>query len=245
MTIQRFQSLRPDKDMPQLQALLGAKRPVNGLSPRGGWYDIQNKSDSSTEVTIYEEIGGFGVTAADFVRDFSAIKSKEITLRVSSPGGSVFDGIPIYNAIGRHPATVTAYIDGLAASAASFIVMAADKVVMSPHSQMMIHEASGLVIGPAGDMRQMADFLDKASDNIAGIYSERAGGTVEDWRALMVAETWFSDQEAVDAGLADSIDGKDTEEAPTPSRPAPAKASVDDFLALINKQMEDAATPAA
>jgi len=126
-------------------------------------------------------------------------------------------------------------------------------VVMSPHSQMMIHEAAGLVIGPADDMRKMADILDKSSDNIASIYSERAGGTVEDWRALMKAETWFSDSEAVDAGLADGIDGEDdeavaaraaariTNEDPKPEpEPEPEPEAAPDFGALFKEMSEEA-----
>lgn len=235
MSIQRFQSLKPVADLPQLLAVIGSKKPSNGLSPQGGWYSIKNVSEAEAEVHIYDEIGYFGVTASDFIRDISAIKASSITLRINSPGGDVFDGVAIYNAIQRHKATVTAYVDGIAASAASFIAMAADRVVMSPHSQMMIHEASGLVIGNADDMRQMSEILDKSSDNIASIYAKKSGGTTEEWRARMKEETWMSDKEAVELGLADEIDGEDEQ----PVKVA-AKVSVD-WNALINKQTEDAA----
>lgn len=207
MTVQRFQSLKPTADLPQLLAVLGAKKPANGLSPQGSWYQIRNISDTEAEIAIYDEIGYFGVSANDFIRDLSAIKASRISLRINSPGGDVFDGIAIYNAIRRHSAQVSVYVDGIAASAASFIAMAGNEVVMSPHSQMMIHEASGLVIGNAADMRQLADILDKSSDNIASIYAEKAGGTVAEWRARMQDETWLSDKEAVKLGLADRIDG--------------------------------------
>lgn len=237
MTIQRFSSLKPVADLPQLLAVIGSKKPSNGLSPQGGWYSIRNVSDTSAEVHIYDEIGYFGVTASDFIRDLSAIKAQNITLRINSPGGDVFDGVAIFNALRRHSATVTAYVDGIAASAASFIAMAADRVVMSPHSQMMIHEASGLVIGNADDMRQMSDILDKSSDNIAAIYAEKAGGTVEEWRARMKAETWMSDREAVDLGLADAIDGEEpTTKIVKNERVEPAI----DWRQFINAQMEDA-----
>ncbi|MBH1939135.1 Clp protease ClpP, partial [Streptomyces sp. AV19] len=88
---------------------------------------------------------------------------------------------------------------------ASVIAMAGDRIVMQPHSQMMIHDGSGLCVGNAADMRDMADLLDRQSDNIAGIYAERAGGTVKQWRTRMLAETWYSAQEAVEAGLADEV----------------------------------------
>ncbi len=239
MSVQRFQSLKPVADLPQLLAVLGAKKPTNGLSPQGGWYSIKNVSETDAEVCIYDEIGYFGVSANDFIRDLSAIKASTISLRINSPGGDVFDGVAIYNAIRRHKATVTAYVDGIAASAASFIAMAADRVVMSPHSQMMIHEASGLVIGNADDMRQMADILDKSSDNIASIYAQKAGGSVEEWRARMRDETWMSDREAVDLGLADAIDGEEPTKKPTSKAPEPVKAQVD-WRAFMN-EMEDAA----
>lgn len=238
MSLQRFKSQRPATDMPQLLAVLGTRKQQNGLTPQGGWYSITNRDDDA-EIHIYDEIGYFGVTANDFIKDITAIKSNRITLRINSPGGEVFDGIAIFNAIKRHKAEVTTYIDGLAASAASFIAMAGDRIVMSPHSQMMIHDAAGLVIGNADDMRQMADILDRSSDNIAAIYAERAGGTVAEWRQRMKSETWISDREAVKLGLADAIDG----EEPTSRKPQEAmaaKATVD-FLALINQQMEEAA----
>jgi ATP-dependent Clp endopeptidase proteolytic subunit ClpP len=206
MALPKFSSLNPVSAVNQLVAFLNAnKQPEN---TGRGWYSIENKSQAEAEVCIYDEIGFWGVTAADFIKDFSAIKAGAITLRVNSPGGDVYDGIAIYNAISRHPASVTAYVDGIAASAASFLLMAADDVVMSPHSQLMIHEASGLVMGNAEDMHQMADVLDKVSDNIAGIYAEKAGGTTEEWRGRMKAETWLSDSESVALGLADRMEGQ-------------------------------------
>jgi len=212
MSLQRYTSLQPAADLPQLTAALETKRARNGSSLSGsprGWYSIKNLSEAEAEILIYDFIGYGGVSADDFIHDLSNIKASKITLRVNSPGGDVFDGIAIFNAVNRHKAEITAYVDGLAASAASFIVMAADTLVMSPHSQMMIHDAHGLALGPADDMRKMADILDKSSDNIAAIYAKRAGGTVEEWRALMKGETWLSDQEAVAMGLADRVDGEE------------------------------------
>lgn len=237
MSFTRFQSLNPAADQSQLQALLGTKRPSNGLSPQGGWYSISNLADSRAEISIYDDIGGSGVTASDFVRDIAAIKATAITLRINSGGGSVWDGVAIYNSIRRHPATVTAYVDGIAASAASFIAMAADKVLMSPHSQMMIHEAAGLSIGTADDMRQMADILDKSSDNIAAIYAKKAGGTTEEWRTRMRAETWLSDEDAVTLGLADGIDGADDQKT------VRAQADGVDLSGLMDSAVFRAASP--
>lgn len=218
MDIQRFSSLQPAADLPRLQATLAVKGGQDSGEDRT-WYSIRNVSRSEAEIYIYDEIGYWGTTANDFIKDLADIKASKISLRINSPGGDVFDGIAIYNALKRHPANITAHVDGIAASAASFIAMAGDEVLMAPHSQMMIHEASGLCIGPADDMRKMADLLDKSSNNIAGIYAKRTGGSTEEWRAKMRDETWFSDQEAVDAGLADAVDGDDVVNHVEPTKP--------------------------
>lgn len=179
---------------------------------RNDWYRIENiqrpaSQASSADIYIYDEIGYFGVSAADFVRDLASISVDEINLHINSPGGDVFDGVAIYQAIKDHNATVTTYVDSLAASAASFIAMAGNEVIIQRNAQMMIHDAHGLCIGNATDMQEMIDMLNRCSDNIADIYAQKAGGTVEDWRSAMRAETWYSAHEAVDAGLADRIGG--------------------------------------
>lgn len=221
MSLKRFTSLHPVADLPQLLALFGTKRETDAQEGSRSWYNIRNAAGPEAEVYIYDEIGYWGITANDFIGNLRDIKATKIALYINSPGGDVFDGVAINNALLRHPAELTVWIDGIAASAASFIAMAGDEVVMSPHGQMMIHEASGLTIGPADDMRKMAEILDKQSDNIASFYAERTGGTVEEWRDLMRDETWFSDREAVEVGLADRVDG-DGEEKP------PVKAQLED-----------------
>lgn len=184
-------------------------RPVANLRKgRTDWYRITNSVDGApAQLMIYDEIGYFGVTAGDFVRDMQGLKGQDIELHLNSPGGDVFAGIAIYNALKDHNGTVTTIVDGLAASAASFIAMAGDRVVMSRKSQMMIHDAHGLCIGNAADMKDMVELLDKNSDNIASIYAEKTGGTVAQWRKVMKNETWYTDEEAVKAGLADEVKG--------------------------------------
>lgn len=174
---------------------------------RTDWYRITNSVGGAPAVIyIYDEIGGWwGVTASDFVRDLTAINATEIELHLNSPGGDVFDGIAIMNAIRQHRAQVTVHVDALAASIASVIAMGGDRIVMAPGSQMMIHDGLCLCIGNAADMRETADFLDQQSDNIASIYAARAGGTATEWRARMTAETWYTAEEAVAAGLADEV----------------------------------------
>jgi ATP-dependent protease ClpP protease subunit len=170
------------------------------------WYSIRNLAQS-TEVFLYDEVGAWGVSANDFVKELRDIKAPVIDLRVSSPGGDVFDGVAIYNALKNHPATVNVIIDGLAASAASFICQAGDRIAIARNAQMMIHEAHAVAVGNSKDMAAMTQLLETWSDNIADMYAQRAGGTVADWRARMRAETWYTAEEAVKAGLADEVAG--------------------------------------
>ena len=163
--------------------------------------------------------GDWGVSAKEFAAALGALpETNEIRLHINSPGGEVFEAVAILNQLRAHPARVVAVIDGIAASAASFIAAGADELVMGRNTQIMIHDAWGLCVGNAAAMRSTGDLLDRLSDNVASIYAAKAGGTVEDWRAAMLAETWYSADEAVATGLADSIDG--TEDGPD----APAAA---------------------
>lgn len=188
-------------------------RPVAFQRPQqariGRWYEIKNLAAETASIAIYDEIGMWGVTASDFVNELKGITARTISLSINSPGGDVFDGLAILNSLRQHPAAVNVVIDGVAASAASFIAMAGDSVKIAPQAMMMIHDASGLVVGNSRDMEEMAALLDKTSDNIASVYAQRAGGTQAEWRAAMKAETWYTDQEAVEAGLADEILSED------------------------------------
>ncbi|MHA3682792.1 head maturation protease, ClpP-related [Leucobacter sp. HY1908] len=175
------------------------------------WYSIRasaggsdsGETESRAEVILYDEIGGWGYPASWFVQDIGELDVDVIDLRVNSPGGDVFDGIAMMNALARHPARVEVTVDGLAASAASFIITAADRVVMNSGSEVMIHEAWGWCGGDAAAMRDYAESLDRMNATIAGLYVKRAGGKVDEWRDAMSAETWYSAEEAVTVGLAD------------------------------------------
>lgn len=180
-------------------------RPRAALPDGRGQLRMAAQGDT-TELFLYDEVGYWGVTATDVIAALADVTTPSITLRVSSPGGDVFDGIAIYNSLRAHPATVNVVVDSLAASAASFIAMAGDRVTMNAAAQMMIHDASGFAYGNAADMENMRDLLDRVSDTIAGIYADRAGNDTADWRALMRAETWFNGAEAIAAGLADDED---------------------------------------
>ena len=173
----------------------------------GDWYRIVNGDGARPELYLYGRIGSSwrGVTAAAFVRDLAAIGAPQIDVHINSEGGLVFDGVTIYSALRRHKATINVSVDGLAASAASFVAQAGDRVTIARPGRMMIHDAQGIAMGDAADMTKMAELLDEMSNSIAGIYADRAGGTVESWRKAMRTETWYSGEKAVAARLADQI----------------------------------------
>lgn len=212
-------------ELTRIQALLAEAarlRPVNRRpQPRqgGSWYRIDNHAADTAEILVYDEIGYGGVAAQQFAEDLRSVTAPSIKVRINSPGGDVFDGLAIYNSLRSHPAQVTTYVEGLAASAASFIAQAGDRVICARNAMVMVHDAAGLCIGNAADMRELAGLLDQVSDNIADIYAQRAGGTVADWRERMLAETWYTGAEAVEAGLADEVDGADDEATPEPAGP--------------------------
>lgn len=189
-----------------------ADRRIRALTRDGRreWFALRVPEDGSpAEAMIYDEIGFWGVTAQDFVREIESLGTRALNVRINSPGGDVFDGIAILNALRAHEGRVTTIVDGLAASAASFIAMGGDELVMRRNSELMIHDAWAMTIGNAEEMRRAADDLDRHSNSIASIYAERAGGTVDEWREIMRAEQWFTADEAVEAGLADRVDRPD------------------------------------
>ena len=170
------------------------------------WHTLKNQSGNA-ELMIYDVIGDWaGLSARQLVDTLKTIDNDAITVRINSPGGSVFDGIAIYNALRYHPANITVRIEGLAASIASVIAMAGDTVQMAENSLFMIHNPFGWVSGEADDLRRTAGMLDKARDSIAMTYSERCGLPVAEIETLMSEETWFTAAEAKEKGLIDSID---------------------------------------
>lgn len=184
--------------------------PDRGNTPACRIGSITNTADNKVgEVFIYGTIDPFGwdevgdVSANSFVRELAALDVDQLTVRINSPGGDVYDALAITNALKSHPAKVTTIIEGLAASAASFIAQAGDTVIIRPNAEMMIHDPRGFCIGNPDRITEYAKWLDRAADNIAAIYADRAGGDPSDWRDAMRAETWYSAAEAVKAGLAD------------------------------------------
>lgn len=171
------------------------------------WYSINAKANDTAEISIYDEIGFWGVSAASFAQDLKSCGNnlKQINLHIHSPGGDVFDGIAIYNLLKNHPANVTVYIDGLAASMASVIAMAGNEVIMPENAMMMIHKPWGIQGGDAEDMRKYADLLDKVENTLIPAYANKTGKTPEELAEMLSAETWLNGKECVEQGFADKL----------------------------------------
>jgi len=172
------------------------------------WYQIQAKSNQpkAAEISIHDEIGMWGVSASAFMRDLRGMgELDEIHLSIHSPGGDVLDGWAIYNSLKNSKAKITARVEGLAASMASVILMAADTVEIPENAYVMIHNPWGLAIGDADEMRDTADLLDKLGNGLVNAYASRTGNSEKDIREMMDAETWMDGREAVERGFADKL----------------------------------------
>jgi len=192
--------------MPDVIADLRAKAGEHGERPRReAGYTIHNAAGEEAVVRIYDEIWWLGVNALDLVADLDAITAPKIRVEINSPGGDVFDGIAIYNALRLHPADITTRVDGIAASIASVIAQAGDHRVMVASSQMMIHNAWGMTIGDQSDHQEMVALLEMQDGIIADIYATKADKDIDHFRTLMNAETWMTAEQAVSEGLADEV----------------------------------------
>jgi ATP-dependent protease ClpP protease subunit len=183
-----------------VQALVAPDKPAAG----------ESSSTSTADVYLFDVIGGWmGATAEDFVTDVASLDVDQLVIHLNSPGGDAAEGVAIANVLRAHKAHVIVRVDGMAASAASVIAMAGDEVVMGIGATLMIHDAWGICVGNAADMDITLRGLDSMSNALASTYASKAGGTVEEWRAVMKAETWYSAEEAVAAGLADRVAAAD------------------------------------
>ncbi|MEB2376765.1 Clp protease ClpP [Citrobacter freundii] len=167
---------------------------------------MQASADNEADIYIYDEIGYWGVTARQFVNDLKALGDiTHINLHINSPGGDVFDGIAIFNALKHHGAAITVHIDGLAASMASVIAMVGNPVIMPENTMMMIHKPWGFAGGDANDMRDYADLLDKVESVLIPAYAEKTGKTTEEIAAMLDDETWMDGKECLEHGFADQV----------------------------------------
>lgn len=211
---------------------------LNARATERSWFDVRAENRRAT-IRIYDTVGGwFGTSASRLADDISALDVDEIEVQINSPGGSVFEGIAIFNALRSHTARVVTRVDGLAASIASIIVQAGDERRMMSGSQMMIHNAWGGVVGDADTLRKFADVLEQQNDVMAEIYAERSGREAAAFLVDMDEETWFKASDAVSAGLADVVvtttpKTDDAETASTDeSEAAAARRHADDSVSL-------------
>jgi len=172
-------------------------------------FKITNKGSGKAEILIYADIGGwFGISSFEFIQELNNLGAvNHVDLRVSSEGGSVIEAIDIYNAIRRHSATWHAHIDGLAASAASWLILATDKVIMAENAHMMIHRAATPAFGTADDLRKTADLIeDIEQTSMVNAYKAKTGldnATIMD---MLNAETWMTATKALELGFVDEVD---------------------------------------
>ncbi len=223
---------------------------IKAFSPPSGYQweapaDIQSKwsgpqaaeADSGTTISIYDVIGsdpwsGDGFTAKRLAGALRAAGESPVEVLINSPGGDMFEGLAIYNLLRDHPAEVTVKVVGMAASAASIIAMAGDKIVMGAGSFMMIHNCWGVVIGNQNDMRSAADTFSEFDAAMTEIYEARTGQPKKSIEKMMDAETWLRASEAIRLGFADeTIDAKEPSAQGDASGELAAKSRLDLILA--------------
>lgn len=189
--------------MPKQQRNRVSRRPKASVKSNS-WFRMKALAADEAEIYIYDEIGFWGVTARQFVSDLQALGDvSHINLHINSPGGDVFEGIAIFNALKFHGAAITVHIDGIAASMASVIAMVGNPVIMPENTMMMIHKPWGFAGGDANDMRDYADLLDKMESVLIPAYAEKTGKSAEEIAAILEDETWMNGSECVAQGFAD------------------------------------------
>lgn len=171
---------------------------------------LRAAADEPGTIGVYGVIGeswdGSGWTSARMAGALRSIGQKDVTVLINSPGGDLFEGLAMYEQLRHHPGAVTVRILGLAASAASIVAMAGDRIEVAPTSSIMVHNTQADVAGDRNDMRAMADFLGPYDALLADIYAERTGKPAADITPMLDAATWFVGGKAVvDAGFADAV----------------------------------------
>jgi len=171
------------------------------------WYAFKSSDQSGeVELSLYDEIGSFGIGAKQFIAELKEYKDKHIHLRINSPGGEIIEGSAIYNALTRHEGGLTVHIDALAASMASVIAMSGNPVYMADNALLMIHNPWTLAAGESKDLRKQADLLDTMKSNLIRAYQKKSGMEEKAIAKLMDEETWLDAVEAVALGFVDAIE---------------------------------------
>ncbi|MCW2496339.1 head maturation protease, ClpP-related [Jatrophihabitans sp.] len=238
----------PDQEPTPVYRYRGSVKPCAEVSrPVAVQKNAAKDGESGTSATldifdVIDSCGGWwGISAQDVDRALKQLGDVDtLNVRINSPGGQATEGVAIANVLRSHPAAVHVTVMGIAASAASVIAAAGDVVTMAPGSMLMVHDASDFVYGRADEMRGAAQALDVISDSYAGLYALKAGGTADDWRAVMKAETWMTAEDAITSKIADKI-GIDTADGPA----LPDDEEDDDLLVDVTVEITPAARAAA
>ena len=173
------------------------------------WFKVQAISDDETEIMIYDVIGWPFISADEFVRALAGITAKTVTVRINSPGGDVFDGMAIFNALKTYNGKVVTRIEGIAASMASVIALAGKEVQAYANTMYMIHEPYAFTAGNQYSLRELADILEKMSGQMIDIYSSNASPGKREIAQMMKDEAWLTAKEAKEKGFIDTVlDGK-------------------------------------
>lgn len=173
---------------------------------RKTWFDLKlATADTPAVISIYDDIGMWGVTAKDFIASLGTIAGDKLTLNINSPGGSVFDALAIFNALKQSGKDITVQVMGIAASAASYIAMVGNKIVMPENTFMMVHNPLNAIYGNAEDMREMADVLDKIGNSLVSTYSARTGLDDASVRDLLAKDSYLTASECLELGFADEV----------------------------------------
>jgi ATP-dependent protease ClpP protease subunit len=207
------------------------------------WYAISETENDTAEISIYDEIGGWGISAKEFLGELSKLKGKHLHLRINSPGGSVVEGTAIFNALRRHQGGVTVHIDALAASMASVIAMAGMPVYMADNALLMVHNPWTITAGDSEDLRKEADLLDKLKASIRNAYQRKTGLPEDQLQGMMDAETWLDSVDAVALGFVDAIE--EGVAAAATVKPAELRARFDKFKGGMEATQTPATEPAA
>jgi ATP-dependent Clp endopeptidase proteolytic subunit ClpP len=177
--------------------------------PAQSWFAFKNSADNkSVEISIYDVIGSYSVSAKSFIAELKRAGEKDVTLRIHSPGGNILEGNAIYNALKRYPGNVDVVIDGIAASMASVVAMAGNTIEIAENGLVMIHNPNGYAGGDSRDLRKMADIMEKMKANIITAYEQKTGLSKEKLGQMMDDETWMTAAEALEHKFVDLIGGK-------------------------------------
>jgi len=172
---------------------------------RPEWYKIEASANDQAEILVYDVIGWPYNDAGDLVRYVNSLGDKDILVRLNTPGGDVFDGMAIFNALANHKGKVTIRIEALAASMGSVLAMAGKEIQAYSNTMMMIHDPWIYTAGNQYELREMADLLEKISGNMLDVYAGRSKIGKREMREIMKAETWYTAKEAKEKGFIDTI----------------------------------------